>query len=102
MGYNAVRSRRRRWQRNTALLPDPTDAEPDPAAAVSQQEVRVNVRQTLAALPRRDVQLLLLRQMGFSYAEMAKICDIAPGSVGTLLRRAAESFRREYTEKMNE
>ena len=95
-GYNAVRSRRRRWQRNTVLLPDATDEPQDPAAALAQKETQIRVRETLAELPRRDVQLLLLRQMGLSYAELAEACAIAPGSVGTLLRRAAESFRRAY------
>lgn len=98
-GYNAIRSRNRRWQRNTELLPDPGDEPPDPAAALSRQETQQRVRATLARLPRRDVQLLLLRQMGLSYAELAKICDVAPGSVGTLLRRAAQAFRRGYREK---
>lgn len=98
-GYNAIRSRRRRWQRDTVLLPDSTDVEPDPATAVAQKETQQKVRQTLARLPRRDVQLLLLRQMGFSYDEMAAICGVATGSVGTLLRRAAGAFRRQYREK---
>lgn len=100
-GYNAIRSRNRRWRRNTELLADPTDEPPGPAAALAQQETQKQVRATLARLPRRDVQLLLLRQMGLSYAELAQICDVAPGSVGTLLRRAAQTFRREYREKRN-
>lgn len=98
-GYNAIRSRNRRWRRNTELLADPADEPPDPAATLSRQETQQQVRATLAQLPRRDVQLLLLRQMGLSYAELAEICDVAPGSVGTLLRRAADAFRREYREK---
>ena len=100
-GYNAIRSRRRRWQRNTKLLPDPTDASPEPAQVLGQQETQLKVRETLTRLPRRDVQLLLLRQMGLSYAELAQACGVAPGSVGTMLRRAAEAFRREYREKMD-
>ncbi|HZD10329.1 MAG TPA: sigma-70 family RNA polymerase sigma factor [Candidatus Binatia bacterium] len=99
-GYNALRSRHRRWQRNTILLADPTDQPLDPAATVAQRETQRRVRQTLAALSRREVQLLLLRQMGLSYAELAEVCGVAPGSVGTLLRRAADSFRREYRERM--
>lgn len=95
-GYNALRSRQRRWRRDTALLPDPTDAEPAPAEAAAQAETRAAVRAALARLPQRDVQLLLLRQMGLSYAEMADVCGVAPGSVGTLLRRAGDAFRRAY------
>lgn len=95
-GYNALRSRQRRWRRDTALLPDPTDAEPAPVEAAAQAETRAAVRAALARLPQRDVQLLLLRQMGLSYAELAEACGVAPGSVGTLLRRAGDAFRKAY------
>jgi RNA polymerase sigma-70 factor (ECF subfamily) len=50
----------------------------------------------LARLPERQVQLLLLRQMDLSYAELAEVCEVAPGSVGTLLKRAAHAFRQAY------
>lgn len=95
-GYNAIRGRRRRWQRNTTLLADATDEPVDPSATVAQQETQEAVRQTLGRLPQRDIQLLLLRQMGLSYAELAHACGVAPGSVGTLLRRAADTFRQEW------
>jgi RNA polymerase sigma-70 factor (ECF subfamily) len=98
-GYNAMRARRRRWQRNTLLVPDASDEPVDPAAQVAQRETQEAVRAALAQLPVRDVQLLLLRQMGASYAELADVCDVAPGSVGTLLRRAAVAFRRAYEER---
>lgn len=96
MGYNHIRGRKRQWQRNTVLVPDATDALPDPAERAAQQETRLRVRQALSQLPQRDTQLLLLRQMGFSYAELAEACEIAPGSVGTMLSRAAEAFRKVY------
>jgi RNA polymerase sigma-70 factor, ECF subfamily len=96
MGYNALRSRNRRWRRDAALLPDATDAPPTPAEAAAQAETRAAVRAALAHLPRRDVQLLLLRQMGLSYEELAAACGVAPGSVGTLLRRASTAFRQAY------
>lgn len=95
-GYNALRSRQRRWRRDTVLLPDPTDAEPAPAEAAAQAETQAVVRAALGALPKRDVQLLLMRQMGFSYEELAEACGVAPSSVGTLLRRAGEAFRAAY------
>ncbi|MCA9932835.1 MAG: sigma-70 family RNA polymerase sigma factor [Ardenticatenaceae bacterium] len=98
MGYNAIRSRQRRWQRNTMLVPDPQGS---PAAEVEaeRRETETAVRQALAQLPKRQVQLLLMRQMGFSYAECAAVCGVAPGSVGTLLARAAKAFRKAYKEK---
>ncbi len=43
--------------------------------------------------------MLLLRQMGLSYAELAQVCGVAPGSVGTMLVRAADAFRKVYQEE---
>ena len=93
LGYNAIRSRKRLWQRNVILLP--TD-EPGVESEVGRREERAAVRMTLARLPERQALLLVLRQMNFSYGECATICEVPPGSVGTLLARAAEAFRREY------
>lgn len=98
LGYNALRSRRRRWERNTVLLPDPTDEESGPPATAVQRETQGAVRAALARLSPRDGQMLLLREMGFSYAELAEVCGVAPASVGTMLRRAAEAFRSAYEE----
>jgi RNA polymerase sigma-70 factor (ECF subfamily) len=94
-GYNAIRGRQRRWQRNTALVPDPqggyaTEKE------VEQREMETAVRRALSQLQPRQVQLLLMRQMDFSYADCAAAVGVAPGSVGTLLGRAAKAFREAY------
>jgi RNA polymerase sigma-70 factor (ECF subfamily) len=99
MGYNHLRGTKRRWGRNTLLVPDTTDAAVQPADKVMQEETRAAVREALAKLPQRQTQLLLLRQMGLSYAELASACDIAPGSVGTLLSRASKAFREAYEEE---
>jgi RNA polymerase sigma-70 factor (ECF subfamily) len=93
LGYNALRSRERLWRRNVHLVPE-DDAGVE--GQVDRRETRATVRAALLRLPERQSRLLLLRQMGFSYAECAEICDVAPGSVGTLLARAAGAFRREY------
>lgn len=99
LGYNEIRGRQRRWQRNLHLAPDPTDSL-STEAAVSQRETAVAVRRALAKLPERQVQLLILRQMEMSYAECAAVCGIAPGSVGTLLARAAKAFKEAYEEEI--
>lgn len=99
-GYNAIRSRQRRWQRNLVLVPDPTGT-PGVDKEVEQRELETAVRATLARLPERQTQLLLMRQMGFSYAECAQACDVAPGSVGTLLARAAKAFQQAYEEEIS-
>jgi RNA polymerase sigma-70 factor, ECF subfamily len=52
----------------------------------------------LARLSERQVQLLLLRQAGLSYAELADALGVAPGSIGTLLARAERAFRQAYAE----
>jgi DNA-directed RNA polymerase specialized sigma24 family protein len=54
------------------------------------------VQSALSHIPKRQTKLLLLRQMGLSYAELAEACDVAPGSVGKMLSRAGEAFRRAY------
>ncbi len=95
MGYNAIRGRKRLWQRNNYLVPDPT---PDPVETVARNETTAKVRRALATLNPRQAQLLLLRQMGLSYEELAAACNIAPSSVGTLLARAGKAFREAYGE----
>jgi len=94
-GYDALKMRKRRWQRDTLLLPDPAGA-PGAEQTVAALEEKARVRAALARLPKRQAQLLLMRQMEFSYAECAAACEVAPGSVGTLLSRAAAAFRKEY------
>ena len=93
MGYNAIRGRKRLYQRNTYLVPE---AGPDPADTVAQREAAAKVRAALAKLNPRQAQLLLLRQMGLSYEELADACGVAASSVGTLLARAGKAFRDVY------
>jgi RNA polymerase sigma factor (sigma-70 family) len=51
-------------------------------------------RTALDSLPLRDRQLLLLRYEGYSYRELASALDLTETSVGTLLARAKDAFRR--------
>ena len=101
LGYNALRGRRRRWQRDAVLLPEPPAHDPA-GAAVDRRAERAAVRAALARIGERQAQLLILRQMDFSYAECAAICGIAPGSVGKLLARAARDFKRAYARSSGE
>lgn len=70
-----------------AVAPSPLE---DPDAGVE----RGRVRATLARLAERDQQLLLLRAEGYSYRDMAQALALNEASVGTLLARAKEAFRR--------
>ena len=67
---------------------------PEEAAAAGQEHGRV--RLTLLALRRGQAMLLVLRGHGLSYDELADAAGVTPSSVGTLLRRAREAFRKEY------
>jgi RNA polymerase sigma-70 factor (ECF subfamily) len=95
LGYDALRSRSRRGERDMLLVPDPQGA-PGAEKEVEKREEQAAVRAALARLSQRQAQLLLLRQMDFSYADCAAVCQVAPGSVGTLLARAARDFRQAY------
>jgi RNA polymerase sigma-70 factor (ECF subfamily) len=98
-GYNAIRGRRRRWQRDTLLLAEPSERN-DPARQAEANEETAAVRRALAQLKPEQIQLLLLRQLGLSYEELALACAIRPNSVGKTLARAAEAFRRAYLATM--
>ena len=73
-----------------------------PEKAVEQTEDRARVRRIFAALKPEQVLLILLRGDGFSYAELAATLHLNPTSVGTLLARAQESFRKEYVRRYGE
>jgi RNA polymerase sigma-70 factor (ECF subfamily) len=67
-----------------------------PERALEQRETQARVRRTLAALSRQHASLILMRSDGFTYAEIAAALALNPASVGTLLARAEEAFRKEY------
>jgi RNA polymerase sigma-70 factor (ECF subfamily) len=94
---NALRGRDRRSRREAAqaVAPDARGTEGDPAEAVVASETRDEVRAVLARLPERSATILALRYAGLSYAEVASALDVRASSVGTLLRRAEDAFRRE-------
>jgi RNA polymerase sigma-70 factor (ECF subfamily) len=93
---NALRSRDRRSRREAAeALPLDTPASDDPAETVVASETRDEVRAILARLPERSAAMLALRYAGLSYEEIARALDVRASSIGTLLRRAEDAFRRE-------
>ncbi len=91
---NALRSERRDVKRIERAAQTPTAD--DPSEAAERAEERDQVRAALAMLPQRQAQLLLLRHSGLSYAEVAAVLDLAPGSIGTLLVRAERAFAEAY------
>jgi len=96
MGYNALRGKKRRGRREEAVMADTPLTAPSAAAEGERRATRAEVRTTLARLKPRQGQLLLLRQMGFSYKELAVVLGVSPNSIGTLLARAEKAFRKAY------
>ena len=60
------------------------------------------VRLVLARIARRQAEMLLLRSDGLSYGELAEALNLNPASVGTLLARAQQAFRKEYVKRYGE
>ncbi len=87
-------------QRLLEINPVRPAGEPPPDRRAERAETVAAVRQALDELAERDRMLLLMREEGFSYREMAEAAEVAPGSVGTLLARAqqrlAEAYGREH------
>lgn len=97
---NELRSRSRSIRREwLAELPQVTPSPEQAHAAAEQQE---HVRRVLAAMDARKAELLLLRASGLSYDEVASVLDVKPGSVGSLLSRAQQAFRKEYSKRYGE
>ena len=91
---NAVRARGRRAGRERVEA-HPLGTGADPAETTLARERTAAVRAALARLPERTAELLVLRYSGLSYAEVAAATGVAATSVGTLLRRAEDAFRKE-------
>ncbi|WP_433061577.1 sigma-70 family RNA polymerase sigma factor [Dactylosporangium sp. CS-033363] len=91
---NLLRSGRRRATRESAAGGADAFA-PDIADDVVARDERRRVRAALARLPRRQAVALVLRHSGLSYAEVAAALELSPGSVGTIVRRAESSLRKE-------
>jgi RNA polymerase sigma-70 factor (ECF subfamily) len=72
---------------------------PGPHQLLEQNEERARVRQVLGALRVEQVGLILLRAEGLTYAETAAALQLNPASVGSLLARAEQAFRKEYVRR---
>lgn len=92
---NLLRSGRRRASREDTAAAATDAVVADVAEAVVTREERDNMRAALARLPRKQAVALVLRHSGLSYADVAAALDLAPGSVGTTVRRAESALRKE-------
>lgn len=63
---------------------------------VIQNWERDVVKQVLAKLSDRDREALLMKENGYSYAEIAERLQVNPKIVGSLLMRATARFKKNY------
>jgi RNA polymerase sigma-70 factor, ECF subfamily len=97
LGLDELRRQTRRLRYESLLAR--VRGTPTPEEIHSATEERDRVRLVLGAIPPRQAELLLLRSQDLSYAEVAAALYLNPASLGTLLSRAQQSFRREYIER---
>jgi RNA polymerase sigma-70 factor (ECF subfamily) len=98
---DSARTRKRRDRLLTATPWAPA-ALPAPDAGVLRERTVQRVRDALQKIPERDRQMLMMREEGFKYDEIARVAAVAPGSVGTLLARATRRFLAVYDGELEE
>lgn len=99
VAMNLVRDHARKVERRQRLLttaPVLVSMSELPDQAVERSEAVGSVRMVLEQLSPRDQQLLLMREEGFKYEEIARVIGVAPASVGTLIARALKRFAELY------
>jgi RNA polymerase sigma-70 factor, ECF subfamily len=102
LGYNALRTggreaRRQERAEGYARVDEAVGrdaADPERSAVVAEE--RQAVRRALTALSEREQACLVLRHSGLSYVAVAAAVGVQASSVGTLLARAEDRFRRAY------
>jgi RNA polymerase sigma-70 factor (ECF subfamily) len=94
---NRLRGSRRRQKREVAQAAEESDRVLDPQKLFELSEDRRQVREALVRLAPKPAAVLVLRASGLSYAEVAQALGVGIGQVGTLLRRAEASLRKEVT-----
>jgi len=96
---NLARDRVRKRERRRRLLVaerEPSSTTATPLEDVERAEKIAAVRRALERLSGRDRQMLLMREEGFRYAEIAEAVGVRPTSVGALVARALKRFSAAY------
>ena len=96
---NLARDRGRKRERRRRLLvanPERAGTMSSPQEDLERAERIATVRRALEQLSERDRQMLLMREEGFRYAEIAEAVGVRPTSVGALVARALKKFSAAY------
>lgn len=91
------RSRTRETRRRILSGFPPAENVEGPDRDLARAEEVRHVRRALEVLNQRDREMLLLRQEGFSYREIAEVAGVSHRSVGTILARALKRFADELS-----
>lgn len=94
---NGLRGARRRQRRELSQAAEEGDQTMDPQKQLEISDDRRRVREALGRMAPKPAAVLVLRASGLSYAEVARSLGVGIGQVGTLLRRAEETLRKEVT-----
>ena len=96
---NLARDRVRKRERRRRLLvanPERAGTTSSPYEDAERAERIAAVRQALERLSERDRQMLLMREEGFRYTEIAEAVGVRSTSVGALIARALKKFSAAY------
>lgn len=98
LGIDALRknARRREHESEAARIAFQSRGPSGPLDGVLRDERRRRVRRVLARLKPEHSQALVLRASGFSYHEVAETLGVKRVSVGTLILRAEQAFRKHF------
>ncbi|HXJ92461.1 MAG TPA: sigma-70 family RNA polymerase sigma factor [Terriglobia bacterium] len=98
LGIDALRksARRREHESEAARIAFQSRGSSGPLDEVLRDENRQRVRQVLARLKPVQAKALVLCASGFSYHEVAETLGVKRVSVGTLILRAEQAFRKHF------
>ena len=99
---NRLRGARRRQKREVAQALEEGERILDPQKQLEVSEDRRHVREALARMAPKPAAALAMRASGLSYTEVAQALGVGTGQVGTLLRRAEATLRKEVTRGTSE
>lgn len=100
---DAVKKRRntQRWFEDGAANTDMPDPRPSPAESLDDAQLREALAASLDELPADTRTAVLLHyQQGFTYAEMAEICGVQPGTLYARVARALPLLRKRIESRV--
>jgi RNA polymerase sigma-70 factor (ECF subfamily) len=91
-----VRDHARRAATARRPIPVDVDVPPRPDEEFERKRDVEQVRAALGRLSERDRTVLLLRETGIPYAEIASVVNVRTDTVATIVMRALRRFRKAY------